>query len=316
MNPSIKKVKNWDALVPPGTISKVYAYTEDPDKRDEYMLFLALFAPYKYHQLSGDRKMEGMYFNSHKTLRPIFGSKWSKKNIQVLIDLRIVEIVKDYSSGHHPRLYRLTDKYTYSEWKTYHFKTDKSKRLYLALKRVFRARVMNDELARNQYEQLTNLRAPTLKEVRRRGIYLANGMYTHKGKRLVSSYKVKDKDKFYYVDDAIEMLKLYWPKRKLKEFAIYPGGYSCQRVTTAFTLLPSWVREMFTIASTGESLGSVDFSTLHPNIVSMLSEEGGSITHDAVAEYLGISRTEAKIEHLSFFNKPITGFFDKVLYVS
>jgi hypothetical protein len=79
-------------------------------------------------------------------------------------------------------------------------------------------------------------------------------------------------------------------------------------------MMPSVIREIIKIDN--EYLVECDYSTLHPNIANRVyrGENKISITHDIVAEYLGISRKEAKIEHLSFLNKKIVDMKRSPLY--
>jgi len=66
--------------------------------------------------------------------------------------------------------------------------------------------------------------------------------------------------------------------------------------------LKIWIRNLCKI--NGELIEEVDYSTLHPNIaIKIYGGSGVNINHTDVANYLGIDRKVAKIEHLSFFNK-------------
>ena len=78
--------------------------------------------------------------------------------------------------------------------------------------------------------------------------------------------------------------------------------------------MPSVIREIITIDD--DTLVECDYSTLHPNIANKIyrGKNNIAITHDEVAKTLGITRKEAKIEHLSFLNKRIEDMKRSPLY--
>ena len=76
------------------------------------------------------------------------------------------------------------------------------------------------------------------------------------------------------------------------------------RVVDSITLMPSWIRKM--IKLDGKPIVECDYAALHPNIASTIfNGTREAITHEGVAEAMGLTKQEVKIEHLSFFNKPL-----------
>jgi len=74
------------------------------------------------------------------------------------------------------------------------------------------------------------------------------------------------------------------------------------RVVDSFVLLPKWIREEILID--GERIVECDYQCLHPNIA--FSIYGGDckfLTHQKVADYLGLDVKEVKRGHLKFFNQ-------------
>ena len=121
---------------------------------------------------------------------------------------------------------------------------------------------------------------------------------TFRNKHSNSHWKSYKKRSF--VEDHIKQFKMLTEKGLKIPF---PGTTkSGGRVVDSLTLMPSWIRAMCKIK--GKRIWEVDYSTLHPNIaMNIYDGSERNINHDEVADYLGISRNEAKIEHLSFFNK-------------
>ncbi|PKG42565.1 hypothetical protein [Psychroflexus sp. MES1-P1E] len=86
------------------------------------------------------------------------------------------------------------------------------------------------------------------------------------------------------------------------------SGNAEGRVYTSLNLLPSLIKAEL-------QLMEVDISCLHLNLANKIyGGTGKDITHDIVAEYLGIDRKEAKKEHLSFFNKDFLGMNHSPLF--
>ncbi len=163
-----------------------------------------------------------------------------------------------------------------------------------------------------------SIELPTKKELLIEGKRLVKAKYkSNKGKRLTMRNKHsntywKDYSERTFVEDNIEMFN-YLTERGLM-IPIIGGESSGGRVVDSFTLMPSWIRKMVKVD--GKPLLEADYSALHPNLaMSIYSEkEVEHISHDKVADYLGIERREAKLEHLSFFNKRIQGMEKSPLF--
>lgn len=224
-----------------------------------------------------------------------------------LLKERIIETDNNYIPGVKSRGYRLTLPYF-----------DKGVRLYTFLEDEVRVKLLENYVERlreacenpisiSVLKSYVDCELPTKEELMARAEELiASGYTTNKGKRLKvlgkHSKHEYDSEQFSFVEEDI---KLY-ERLCIENGFIIPAASENAggRVTSSFTLMPSWIRDMVTIK--GEKIVEKDYSTLHPNIVNKLfGLNNGIITHDKVSEYLGIDRKVAKIEHLSFFNKPI-----------
>lgn len=85
------------------------------------------------------------------------------------------------------------------------------------------------------------------------------------------------------------------------------------RVVDSFNLMPNWIRKLIKIE--GESIVEIDLRAFHPNIA--MSLYGGSkkhLTHEIVAEESNLDKSTVKREHLSYFNKRVTGMKNSSLY--
>ena len=226
----------------------------------------------------------------------------STKILNLLIKYGIIEKGRSYKVGVRSNEYRLTDRYFGKGVVSYELKS-----------KVLRARnrkmvednlrnVLKSEIGYNELMNRDKFTFPTEEEAKKHLIKLSKEGTTNKrGKRLVYLNK-RSADKFedcVFVEDYLTILS--YLKEMIIPIVVSDNGGG--RVITAFNFLPSVLRPL--VKFEGEYLEELDYSCLHPNIVQYIY--GGSnkemITHDKVADYLGIDRQTAKIEHLSFFNK-------------
>lgn len=224
-----------------------------------------------------------------------------KKVIDLTIKYGIVEKGRNYKVGERHNEYRLTSTYFGKGIVDYQIKSKvilkrQNKLEYSNLKKV-----LNCKIATNELLNRSLLKFPTNEEAKAHLIKLeAQGKTNKKGKRirLKETLSPHDFGDYVFIEEYLIILD-YLRQLTIPIVASENGG---GRVITAFNFLPSTLRSLVTF--NGEPLGEVDYPCLHPNIVNTLYEGSeNTITHDIVAEYLGISRQEAKIEHLSFFNK-------------
>jgi len=114
------------------------------------------------------------------------------------------------------------------------------------------------------------------------------------------------------VEEGVELYKILFETNGifLPSSSENAGG----RVTTAFNLLPAWIREELVVDGVKERK-DLDYTCLHPNLANnVYGGTGAHVSHDVVVEALYTSSTpeekaekrqEVKIEHLSFFNRPL-----------
>lgn len=224
------------------------------------------------------------------------------KGMGVLISEGLIEVGKDYSTTTNKcREYRLTPKYFNFKVTRILPKQDFTKKHLKKMEEFKLEGMLNNPIIMESLRTKERMSFPTVDEVKELLIEEAKKGHTNKrGMRLVYLNK-RNKDNFencVFVEDYLEMYKNSVDNpiipTKLGEDA---GG----RVVTAYNMMPQIIRKHLKID--GEELVELDFTCLHPNIVNTLyGESPDTITHDMVAQHLGIDRKTAKIAHLSLFN--------------
>lgn len=212
-----------------------------------------------------------------------------------------------YEVGVSSKQFRLTDTYLKAGLKEY-LLTDESiiqQRNKTFYKTLFEAQ--NNVIAKNLVSVYQQIDLPTLDEVLAKGKQLAKtGKRTKRGKLFTMRNKHdnsywKDVKERSFVEDNIELFRFLTQRGFM--IPVIGGNSSGGRVVDSFNLMPSWIRSMIKIK--GESIIECDFKAMHPNLASKIYDGSGKhISHQIVAEYLGIDVAIAKNEHLSFFNKP------------
>lgn len=221
----------------------------------------------------------------------------------------MLEINDSYSVGKYSKMYRLSESFRCKGITRYSLKSERAKRILKNFKRrIMEERAVND-IVLNQIKLYSKLEMPTvefLEEVAKRRV--SEGYRNSKGKLLVFKKDIEEKGldpkKHSIVEDDI-IRYIRTTKGGKMFFPIVSDGNAGGRVTDVITLMPKWIRLELKID--GEEIEEVDYSCLHPNIAIKLYEGNvkKNINHDEIAKELNIDRNEAKIEHLSFFNRPI-----------
>lgn len=235
------------------------------------------------------------------------------KILRLLIKHGIIEKGRNYSVGKRSNEYRLTDRYFGKGIISYEIKTPILRQRNQRMVEENLRNVLESEIGYNELMNRDKFTFPTDEEAKQYLISLSKkGVTNKRGKKIVYLNK-RSADNFedcVFVEDYVNILG-YLREMIIPIVMSENGG---GRVITAFNFLPSVLRPL--VKFEGEPLVEADYSCLHPNIIQYI--HGGSnreaITHDKVAEYLGIDRQTAKIEHLSFFNKKWKDMYESPLY--
>lgn len=239
-----------------------------------------------------------------------------KRILDLLIKNNIIVKGKNYSTVYHKcNQYKLFDKYFRVGVTDYIIQTEYVKRLYNRKASNNLTQVLSSEIGRNTLSNLEKVYMPSQEAVEEHLMSKVREGYKNKrGKRLVKRGKHTKKydDKNYvFVEDYLEM---YNYLKNFFNIPIITNKKAGHRVITKYNMMPSIIRDLLKLDN--EDIVECDYGSLHPNIANRIyyGENKININHDDVANYLNISRKEAKIEHLSFFNKRIVDMKRSSLY--
>jgi nucleoside diphosphate kinase len=229
----------------------------------------------------------------------------------------IIEVNGSYQAGQYCKKYRLTDTYLKAGLVEYTIKDtgiiqNRNKLFYEQLNEA-----MENPICSNLIKMYTKIDLPTSKELLVIGKRLVKqGYRIKKGKLLTmrnghkDSYW-KDSKNRSFVEDNIKLYEFLTSRG----FMIPSVGddKSGGRVVDTFTLMPAWIRDQITVD--GLKLVECDYTALHPNIaIKLYNGKESYLTHQNVAERIGIDVRSIKIEHLSFFNKRWQGMLKSPLF--
>jgi len=320
-----KELKSRTILIPKKVLSVIqnhvseYLLTKiDIDKQeaiDLCMIFLSSIistkSPDGYKSLHSDILTKRLGADYRRIVELLLTGSKEKGAIIEILKVRTSE---HYKKGVISKSYRLTKAYKGKGYELYEIQTPR------LIKREYAIRKLVKEINKdNPIINNSDLAEETVSKFKKKAIkdkakhLISNNYKTKRGKLLTmtSKYKHKKKIKRAFVDDDIDLWESLTKNGFIEPTVSEEAG---GRVTTSFTLMPSWIRSMYKI--NGETSITVDFACLHPNIAMLLY--GGSseyISHAQVAEESGIDISKVKQEHLSFFNRPLEGtMMEKTTY--
>lgn len=261
------------------------------------------------YEKKGWKRLKAQILNEQLT-----GSKFesdTRKNIIAALTAGtskgvIVECDQDYKKGQYSFSYRLGPAYLGKGVETYEVK---SKHVQQLLNKAYFKAIsesMSNPICKNLIKVYGTIELPTIEEILIEGKRLVKEKATTKKGKIITFLNkhkkdyFKDSDKRSFVEESIEIFE-YLTDNGLMVPRI-GSDKSGGRVYDSFTLMPSWIRKM--VKMNGKRIVEADYSALHPNIaMSLYGGEKEYLTHKKIAEELKIEEGEAKIEHLSFFNK-------------
>ncbi|MFV8839173.1 hypothetical protein [Salinimicrobium soli] len=240
-----------------------------------------------------------------------------KKILKLLLKHDYIEIGEDAvyipNGKGKAREFRLTLKYFGKGCERYFLKTPEVRRMRNIEFNENFERVLQTAIGRNHLRLLTKVTWPTDDEVRACIDEAVKSRWCNRDhKRMVWLGKHSKKEyphsQFVHGEDYMKSFRFLRDHMKVpvvkKEWMDDDGNLKF-RIATCFNLMPKLIRNLIKIGN--HSIVENDFSAMHPNIIQKIY--GGSnlepISHQSVSEYLGISKDDAKKEHLSFFNKRI-----------
>lgn len=216
-----------------------------------------------------------------------------------------IEVDKSYQVGFESKKFRLTETYLKAGLIDYLIQDAGIIRTRNKMYHQQLAKAITNPICYNLIMMYQNIDLPTSEELLIIGKRLVKeGRTTKKNKILtmrnkhLNDYWV-DADNRSFVEDNIKLFEFLTGRG----FMIPSAGdmESGGRVVDSFTLMPAWIREQISVD--GRKLAECDYVALHPNIAMKLYDGSASyLTHELVAESLGIELKKVKKIHLSFFN--------------
>ncbi len=278
--------------------------------------------------LAGDLNYDDIDIHSNKWIQ-IFGRKkyLIAQNVMYEADILIKPYEISYQTGKFARSFLLDNDMIYKPFVRYILTSETLINAEISLSQDQRRIIMKNPIARSSVLTSFNIVLPTEEDLLTHAATLISDGWSNKGKKLCwekdrrkNDRKIKklieqgttknDLPRFSYVEVSIKRFK------SLTEYGyILPrvGNFkSGGRVTTSFTLMPKWIRQQLTLSNS--TVIGVDYSAMHPNIASTMWGDGSNITHTAVADFLGIPVSKAKIQHLKLFNTSSTGMEKMDIY--
>lgn len=235
--------------------------------------------------------------------------------IDILDESGLIYVDRQYIVGVNSRSYTINDEFYDNGHFKYKIKTKYVKDIINRNYIEMLAKVNTNILAKNSLRFYTTLELPTKEELMERGKYLSKNNYMKRGKKLTMRYRKKlsywkDIESRTFVEDAINKFDYF-----TDEGYIIPivGGDHCPRVYDSMNLMNSWVRSE--VKSNGSKLIECDIKCFHPNLImNIYNGKMKNITHEKVAEELGLEVGEVKTLHLSFFNMEIKQMMSSKLW--
>lgn len=175
-------------------------------------------------------------------------------------------------------------------------------------------------ISQQHYKFMQSAQLPEFEELEAKGkVMVENGTKNDEGKPYHWD-SVKEEGKvnlkfqallFSYTDHSSSVTK--------EDYALdVDGNMHPSRTYTSFSLMPKWIREEIMVG--GEKISGIDASALHPNVLyRLLSEKGITCellkgdAHTKIAALLNVSREEAKLINLTYWNHGKKRFGDDVL---
>lgn len=296
--------------------------------REKILIFLNEFH-WGYQMYLADRlEYDSVDIHSDKLIK-IFGSRKYKIALELMYDndILIRPTKNPYKPGDFSKAYKLSNDMICKPFDRYQIQSKKLQEDQIMLTADQIRIIENNPIAMSVVETSSNITLPTESELIEHANHLISEGWSNKGRPLafVKDKKENEREiqklsdsgvpedmlpKYYYVETGIKLYKSLTENGfMLPKIGNFKSG---GRVTTSFTLMPKWTRIKLLVNNS--KITGVDYSALHPNIASALWGTNDSISHQMIADYLGIPVHTAKLEHLKFFNTTTTGMEKMTIY--
>lgn len=296
--------------------------------REKIFIFLNEF--YRGHLLHlADRlEYDSIDIHSNKLIK-IFGSRKYKLALKLMYynEILLRPTKNPYKVGDFSKAYKLDNDMILKPFVKYTILSESLQKEQIILTADQIRIIQGNPIAMSVVETSSNITLPTESELIEHAKKLISEGWSNKGKTLAfKKDKSRNDRKIQKLNDSgvakDELPKYYYVENGLKLFkSLTENGFmlpkignfkSGGRVTTSFTLMPKWIR--INLLVNNSKIIGVDYSALHPNIASTKWGTSESISHQMIADSLGIPIHTAKLEHLKFFNTTTTGMEKMTIY--
>jgi len=313
---------NMDKWFPRKDLKEIH---EDEDTAKELILFLLsnLSSTFLKSQMSeieavknGFKRLDSRILQKQVQYDGKITSPY-RKVLDYLIKNGVLEIGKLGSQKSKKATeYRLRRKYFGKGIVPYQIKSLTVRRMRVKSFNANFERVITTNIGKNSLKVRSKMFFPSSEEVREHlEKAVVNKYINKKGKRLVKLGKHSKKEypesNFVYLEDY---LARYEYLRDHMTVPFVSEDVTDTRIIDCFNMMPSLIRKILKINRM--PIVETDFSALHPNIIQMFygGENKEGITHQIVADELGLGVREVKVMHLSFFNMEIKHLVYSPLY--
>lgn len=165
------------------------------------------------------------------------------------------------------------------------------------------SRAMDNVIGRSVLRAYMGITLPTRTNLMKVGKKLVKAKKIYKGKQFkFKGKKAKKTPKgIRYIENDIDLFEfLTQPSMLIPTASVKAGG----RVAHSLNLIPRWIRHEILFYQ--NRMIEIDYSALHPNIVSWCYGDGRSINHEEIAYEIKSTKTKIKKEHLAYFNEKTT----------
>lgn len=218
----------------------------------------------------------------------------------------IIQQGEEYSHGTRCREYGLSDTYFAKGVEPYRIQTDHVRKLRNREFYKLLSEASNNVIARNLLRIYPDIELPDRDMIHAEAkLLVAQGYHNKKGRKLVflnnnARLRWKNQNAIAFVEDSVEVYDLLTANGFI--IPVVGDDHSGGRIVDSFALMPSWIRSMTSID--GERMVEADYSALHPNLIQKIYRGPlQHITHQQIANELGIAKDVVKTHHLALFNR-------------
>jgi hypothetical protein len=303
------------------------------------LMFLSNFASVAFYNTSNTWKQLNSKMLEKQLGRTSVCKSVRMEIINLLTDLKLLEVDKSYMVDKYSRKYRLIGKLKGRNFKRYELREERCITLSQNLQ-YYKLKLFEDnDIVYGLLNSYENVVLPSEEELLK---YLKNISKLDKQNKLPTDIKKllknkklynkptrkvtkREKKQIVYISDLMATFKYLTTDGFIMPT---PSKSNGGRVVDSFTLMPRIIRNLIKFKQCVNSdkptylddTVEIDYKCLHPNIckyiydTTSIKDTTEAIDHNKIAKVLNISRNKAKVENLSFFNKQVSQMVHSPLF--